>query len=231
MQTDHNLSRTLEQDLQHKRNLQMARIEREKKIGHEKTAHNQKIAQSVSRERFQGYNAVKNDKKSESEQERKNDIRSNQRGVRKVTNDREIHIIVDDITDIATSSKTMMPMNVIKAAIHAREALHDYKSKLWIVGFTVAFFKDTIGDISYFLGIMAQIYLVIFLFGGGFLKKQAGKLVLKRVIIPIIIGFIPVLNIIVPDAIIQVYVRWHISKKEYKKAEAYNKAISNSEEF
>lgn len=222
------LTAELKRDLAYKRNLQIARVDYENSLEKEKQEHIQKVAHAMSVGRF-GAQAFEGDHDNQSA---KSDIRELQGAVKRMTKDQEAHRIIDDATDVFTGSKMAMPVNVIKAAVHAREALHDYGSKWWIVGFAIAAFKDTVGDISYFFGLMAQVFLLIFLFGGGFLRKQIGKQVLKRLIIPILIGLIPGLNVIIPDAILQVFIRWNISRKESHKAKARLEKIERySEEY
>lgn len=130
---------------------------------------------------------------------------------------KETRQILQDTRRIVGSSKVTMPAHVVRAAVHARAALKDFRSKWWIVGFAVAFFKDTLGDITWILGVLAQVFLIIFLFGGGFFRKYLKRYLWKYFFV-MIIGFIPVLNIVIPDAVIAVFVRWNDSRKEYYKA-------------
>ncbi len=174
----------------------------------QKRAYTQKIAQGVQASQHEV---------PKSETQKKQEIKQIQRQISKKIKDQELQAIADDVTDVFLSSKIAMPVQVAKIAIDSRAALKDYHSKWWLVATVLAIVKDTIGDLSIFFGLMLSLYFLIFLMGGGFVKKYLKKKILILVIL-IIISFIPIVNIIIPETLIAVFVRWDGSRKAAAKA-------------
>lgn len=182
--------------------------------------------QAYTKQMAQGVQASHHDM-PKSEAQKKQEIKHIQRQISKKIQNQELQNIADDVTDVFLSSKMAMPVQVAKIAIDSRAALKDYHSKWWLVATVLAIVKDTIGDLSVFFGLMLSLYFLIFLMGGGFVKKYLKKKILILVIL-MIISFIPIVNIIVPETLIAVFVRWDGSRKAAEKGKNNLKIIGEN---
>lgn len=164
--------------------------------------------------------------------QKKQELRQRQqRFSQKFIKDPELQDISDDVTDVFTSSPTMLPVNITKIAFDSRQALTDWISKWWVVAFYLAALKDAIIDPTVITGPLIgwplQIYFFIFLFGGGFVRKRLKKTIAKMLIL-FIIGFIPIVNIIIPETLLAVFLRWDSSKKAAEKGNNNLKRIKEA---
>jgi len=191
------------------RNIKRAQAEQQRKQKEE--IHMQQIAQGVNTSR---QNIPQNQAKTQAQQ--KHRMRKVQQFAHENINDTELHNIADNVADTFSSSKAMLPIKISKLAYDSRAALTDYKSKWWVLAFTLAFIKDGFFDFAVLPGYALSIYFFIFLFGGGFVKKYLKKKIAIFIIL-FLVGFIPGLNVIIPETLFMVFLRWYGSQKAAEK--------------
>jgi hypothetical protein len=218
---------------EYRRNLNMRRVAQQRDQQEQRDAYTQKIGEELR----QSQRPV-----SQSDAQKKQEVRDFQQKIKEVTNDRETHTMSDDLLRIAESSGASKAVNVAKMALHAREALHDYSSKWWGLAFFLALIKDSFIDPSAIippLGMILKpmvgwpmtIFFFIFLWGGGYIRKRLGQRFYRYVILFLIMSFFPFVNILMPETVIAVFVRWRISKKEADKAKRVEKNIKGIQEY
>ncbi len=218
------------------RNLQRARQKKNITQETQSQKYTEQLSKQIQRSRYFQNSDTQNfaDKPGgeSSDSQKKNNIRLIQKDLHGEIQDDELHQITDDVSDVFTSSKIMLPVKIAQLAVHSRAALKDYTSKWWIVAFAFAIFKDLALDptihqipaLGWFVACCFTIGFIIFLFGGGFFRKL-GKKMIAKIIFSIIIDMIPFVNILFPGTTIAVLVRWDGSKKDAKKAEQNVKRI------
>ncbi|MFA5987010.1 MAG: hypothetical protein WC819_06730 [Parcubacteria group bacterium] len=220
---------------EYRRNLTMRRVAQQRDQQEQRDAYTQKMGEDLRQSQRPA---------SQSDAQKKQEVRDFQQKIKEVTNDREIYTMSDDLLRIAESEGSMskMAVNVAKMAVHAREALHDYTSKWWGLAFFLALIKDGLIDPSTIippLGMVLKpmvgwpmtLFFFIFLWGGGYIRKRLGQRFYRYAILFLIMSFFPFVNIFMPETVIAVFVRWRISKKEADKAKGVVKNIKEIQEY